>query len=262
MNSEIEKNFANIKGDISRLNSKIDGHIGDYSPKAHPNSLYGMPGFMSGKQAQGYVSERVFVQNNKDGSKQNIELLENGFYFSNCNYLTGLPKELEGTETLILLDVYNYGGSRKQIKLIEGWNNRIWVKNFHSSSGNEPNMSVGWILQSGSVLLWSGAQSYGTLLLQGNRKYYQYLEILYRNESNNRYSTKILRDTTSFSLTTENIPGDSNLNISVAETALSITDTSIAFGESKAILVSASSAKEITGSESQITITTVLGVNG
>lgn len=259
---DIEAQLKKVERDVRILKQKIDEHVGDYGTDVHAAAQNGIPGFMSGLQAQQFVGTRTYLGDHDDGSKREIEFIENGFWYSNSNYLSGLPESLENTDALILLDVYNYGGGRKQIKVIEGWNNRTWTKDFHSPSGTEPTTSLGWILQSGSVLLWSGAQNNGTLNFTGNKKYYQYLVIMYRNEANNRYATKVLRETNSLSLTTENVPDDNSLNVTFTETTLSISDTSITFGKSRAIMLAASSAKEITGNESEITITTVLGVNG
>ena len=259
---DIEAQLKKVERDVRTLKQKMDEHVGDYGADVHATAQNGIPGFMSGLQAQQFVGTRTYLGDHDDGSQREIEFIENGFWYSNSNYLSGLPTNLEGTDTLILLDVYNYGGGRKQIKLIEGWNNRIWTKNFHSPSGTEPTTSVGWILQSGSVLLWSGSQNSGTLNFSGDLQQYQYLEILYRNASGNRYSTKILRMTTDFGITTQNIPDNGDLNVLVSEAKISVSNKALTITKNRGMLVSGTEAKVINDDSGKITITTILGVNG
>lgn len=259
---DIEKQLKKVERDIRTLKQKIDEHVGDYGSDVHAAAQNGIPGFMSGLQAQQFVGTRTYLGNNDDGSKREVEFIENGFWYSNSNLISGLPENLEGTETLIMLDVYNYGGGRKQIKLIEAWNNRIWTKNFHSPSGTEPVTSVGWIMQSGSLLLWSGSQMSGKVNFINNRQNYLYLEILYRNAAGNRYSAKILRETNKFGLTAQNIPDNENRNILTSEMQASVTDYALEITQNLGIIISGNRPEFVNDDTGKITITTILGVNG
>lgn len=258
MSDEITKNIQKIKGDIKRLGAKIDGHIGD-NGDAHRLVEFGEAGFMSPGQAANLdqlFSGRKAIT---DGTTIDIDDLAPGFYVAIASQVTGLPPTIS-TTSVVTIDVSNYRAGKLSFVLREGWNTRIWIRDLHAPDATtDEGKSVGWILLSGSVLLWSGASTSGVLNFAESRISFQYLVILYRNDAGNRGTVKILRETNETSLTMTNQPDDDTISILHSEAKITIADTSITIGKNSSVWVSGTSDGS---SDSKITITTIIGVNG
>lgn len=258
MITNIAGRLKQVEKDVRLLNSKLAMHMHDYGENVHPLASNGEPGFATSEM----MMDRTFVSCNADGSLRDILSLNPGHYYSNANLLSGLPDVITGSE-LILVDTYGYSDGRKMLRLMEAYTERVWIKNLHAPDGATENAkSVGWILLSGSVQIWAGASSSGTMTFSQTLANFQYLGVMYRSGTGNRYFAKILRDTPGFGLTTNNIPDYSVINILTSEAHFKLTNNDLTFTYNRGNIISGSTATATTDASSNVTVTTLFAING
>lgn len=231
--TELMKSIKKIKQDVSKLNTKINNHLGDIGSDVHGLPANGEPGFIPYSLYNS--SNSLFTKRINVTSETSIDKLEPGFYSFVGNKISGIPETIEQAE-LMTLDVARYNDS-KQYRLWECWKNRIWTKTDHVPTASNPeSRSTGWMQETTGVTIWGGLLSSGSSTMTANFDAYERLEIIYRTPQLNRFSTVVDR-TPTVSLYGGNIPDtgtggvlNCEMGLSFSGKTVTITKNIAAFG--------------------------------